>query len=124
MGKNSHECLLSTTSCNVFSKNTRVRIVKLCQHLDSFRARCQTLTWPPGCHTGVPEHVFLLSWPFLITWRAAVWSSWVFFIPQWYERFRKADMSRWQMCPVPCLSPGASGHARPCSHVPPVVALW
>lgn len=58
MGKNSHECLLSTTSCNVFSKDTRVRIVKLCQHLYSFRARCQTLTWSPGCHTGVPEHVF------------------------------------------------------------------
>lgn len=51
MGKNSHEFLLSTTSCNVFSKNTRVSIVKLGQtfkHLDSFRARCQTPTWPPS----------------------------------------------------------------------------
>lgn len=138
MGKNSHEFFLSTTSCNVFTKNTRVSIVKLCQtfkHLDSFRARCQTLTWPPDCHTGVPERVFLVSWPFLIARRTAVLSSCMFFTWQWHKRFsrheqelqwrtqwveraecraqcgdgaRQGRHSPWAVCSIPCLGPGAS----------------
>lgn len=123
MGKNSHECFLSTTSCNVFTKNTRVSIVKLCQtfkHLDSFRARCQTLTWPPDCHTGVPERVFLVSWPFLIARRTAVLSSCMFFTWQWHERFSRHEQElqwqtqwvEWAECRAQC-GDGAHGPCAP-----------
>lgn len=84
----------STTSLNVFTKNTDLSIVKLCQQLNSFGARCQTLIWPPDCHVSISELVFLVCWPFLIPRRTAVQSSWILFISQAYKRLSRCERGK------------------------------
>lgn len=91
--------------------------------------------------------VFLTSWPFLIAWSAAVLSSCMFFISQWYRRFSSHQQElQWQTqqveragCRARCAGqPSRAGtppglcaesqsiecHARPRSHVPPVALWW